>query len=471
MKKTLWQQWVQLGTSDDTDFRLRGRIILSNQFSVFIALITTAFMVIFLLRSQFNVGTFIIMLMIAGSISVFNYLGMTRLSRLITCLTPALGFFLVNFSRKVIDPATVDILHYATPRMLILSSLVLPYTMFTQAEKSYVVGSILFIVLLTFGYDFIHQWAGVDIESLGIEAPAYSVIYEDLIVMTILIVIASSFTFRLGNRYDLHNQKILHDALRQAEQLRQNEEAMKKSLDELGEARKKDEERSWVSKGLADMISILQSGDSSEMIFDTLISSLVRFTDLNQGALFVVDTTESGEKVVRLMSCFAYNRKKYVEINLAPGQGLLGQAYLDGETTYLTEVPADHFKITSGLGEATPRHLLIVPMKINNTVEGLMEFASFAPIESRHIELFEKLGENIASFIANNRSNEQTKHLLERAQSLSAEMRENEEELRQNLEELQATQEAVARKEKEYQDRIAELEDEIRQMKSRVVMQ
>ena len=465
MKKTLWQRWIQLGTTYDMDFRLRGRIILSNQFAVFIVLITAAFMLMFLLRGEFNFGTFVLMFMIAGSISVFNYMGFTRLSRIITCLTPAIGFFLVNFTRKISDPSTIDILHYATPRMLILSSLVLPYAMFTPFEKRFVAGSVVFILLLTFGYDFFHQWASVDIASLGIQTKFYSVIYEDLIVMSFLIIVACSFTFRLGNRYDKYNQKILDDALTQTEQLRQKEEQMKRNLDELEGARKKDEERSWVSKGLAETISILQSGHSGEKIFDTLLASLVRYTELNQGAIFVTEQSESGDTVLKLASCYAYNRKKYVDITVGPGQGTLGQAYLDGDTIYLKEIPSDHIRITSGLGEATPNHLLIVPMKINSKVEGIMELASFTPIEGHHVELFEKLGENIASFISNNRTAQQTKILLEKAQTMSAEMRENEEELRQNLEELQATQEAVARKEKEYQDRIKELEEELLSLK------
>src|SRR5690606_17918836 len=126
------------------------------------------------------------------------------------------------------------------------------------------------------------------------------------------------------------------------------------------------------------------------------------------------------------------------------GEGTLGQVYMEGNRTYLKDVPQGHLKITSGLGEATPSHLVIVPMKVNNRVEGVMELASFAPVEQRHFELLDQLGENLASYIANNRVNARTKILLEQAQTMSAEMRENEEEMRQNFEELQATQEAMA---------------------------
>lgn len=457
-KNTLLRQLMRLGVTDEMDFRLEQRIMLSNRFALVIGLITVAFMSYSITRPHFNPLPYAVMLMIPVGICTLNYAGFTQASRLITSLTPAIGFFLVNLFRKFEDPATVDVLHYATPRMLILGSMVLPFTVFNSFEKKYLFAAVSFIILLTFSYDLIHGWFGADYQSVGIVDKFYNVIYEDLIIMTVMILIACGFMFNLGNQYDKRNQQMLDGALAQTEQLQHKEEAMLKSLEELGGARKKDEERSWVSKGLAEMSSILQSGDSLEKILDKLLSSLIIYTDLNQGAFFIREEKDSGETVLALKACYAYNRKKYIEVEVDSGEGLLGQAYLDGTTNYLTEIPSSHFKITSGLGEATPKHLIIVPMKINNQVEGLMEFGSFAKIEPRHVELLEKMGENIASYVANNRVNTKTKTLLENAQTMSAEMRENEEEMRQNLEELQATQEALARKEQEYQDRIAELE-------------
>ena len=105
--------------------------------------------------------------------------------------------------------------------------------------------------------------------------------------------------------------------------------------------------------------------------------------------------------------------------------------------------------------------MLIVPLIVNDEVEGFFEIASFKAFEPHVIEFLESLGENIASFINVNRINKKTRSLLQETQQQAEEMRAQEEEMRQNMEELQATQEEMHRKEKEYIARIKSLEEEL----------
>jgi hypothetical protein len=456
-----WKKLSFIGVLEEMDFRLARRVILSNQFAFIIALLTLVFMTAYATRNNFDFIPFIVLLLIATVIWICNYAGLTRLSRLVTSLTPAAGLLFMNVSLKFGDPAKIDILHYATPRMLILGSIVLPFTMFTPFEKRYVWTAVFVILGLAFGYDLIHETAGVDYQAIGLKNNFYGVIYEDMVVLAVMILLSAGFMFNLGNQYDQKTQKLLTDALEQTDQLKRNEEDMKKTMQELGEARKKDDERNWVSKGLTEMVAILQSGEESAKMFDRMLVALIRYSGMNQGALFVVDQDESGETLLRMTSCYAYDRKKFLEKTISPGAGLLGQTYLEGERCYLKEVPADFVHITSGLGEATPKHVVIVPMKTNKKVEGLFELASFQPMEAHHFELFDKIAETLASFVSNNRVNDKTKILLEKAQIMSEELKASEEEMRQNMEELTATQEAMARKEQEYQERIEALEKEL----------
>ncbi len=461
----IWKTLSKLGVEPEMDFRLSRRIILSNQFAFLIALLTVIFMIAFSSRENFNFIPFVVMLAVASFIWISNAVGLTRLSRLITCLTPATGLLFMNVSLKLNEAAKIDILHYATPRMLILGSVILPFTVFTPFEKRYMWVGIGIILGMAFGYDTIHSMMGVDYQTLGIKNEFYGVIYEDMIVLTVMIISAAGFMFNLGNQYDARTQKLLSAAIEQTGQLKRKEEEMTKTLDELELSRKKDEERNWVAKGINEMITILQSGEESSKIFDKVLSTLVKYCGMNQGALYVLQQNEDGQEVIKMVSCYAYERKKFIEGTIDPGNGLIGQAFLEGERTYLKNVPAGFVRITSGLGEATPRHLVIIPMKVNKHVEGILELASFTEIEQHHFDLFDKLAETMASYISNNRVNESTKILLQKAQTMSEELRSNEEEMRQNMEELTATQEAMIRKEREYQDRIAELERALERQK------
>jgi hypothetical protein len=453
-----FKSWFNTGVKDDMDFRLSRRIALSNQFAFLIGLLTLGFMVVFSTRKNFDLVPFLVIFSIAFAIWLLNFWNLTRLSRLITCITPACGLLFMNLTLKFGDPSKIDILHYATPRMLMLGSCVLPFAMFTPFERKYVWIAVMFILGISFGYDVIHEAAHVDYKSLGIQNNFYGVIYEDMVILAIMIVVSSGFMFNLGHQYDMKSQKLLDDAVEQTKRLQRNEEDMKRTMHELEESRKKDEARNWISKGLAEMISILQSQEETSKIFDKILSSMVKYTGMNQGALFIAEENSSGDVLLRQVSCYAYNRKKHHENTVEPGSGLVGQAYLEGETVYLKDVPENFVQITSGLGEATPRHVIIVPMKLNKKVEGLFELASFHAIGPEHFELLEKIGETMASFVSTSRVNDKTRILLEKAQVMSEELKANEEEMRQNLEELTATQEAMARKEREYCNRIEDLE-------------
>lgn len=211
-------------------------------------------------------------------------------------------------------------------------------------------------------------------------------------------------------------------------------------------------ERNWVTQGLAKFVDILRA-DSSELsvLCEKITSSLIKYLGANQGYLFIVNDNNPNDIHLELMACFAYDRKKFLEKRVEIGEGLLGQSYLEKETVFMTNVPQNYVQITSGLGESTPSCVTIVPLKINEEVFGLIEIASFKPIEKYQIEFLEKLGESIASTVSSVKVSERTSRLLAESRQMTEEMRAQEEEMRQNMEELQATQEEMQRMLKQVQ--------------------
>jgi GAF domain-containing protein/HAMP domain-containing protein len=211
-------------------------------------------------------------------------------------------------------------------------------------------------------------------------------------------------------------------------------------------------QRNWATEGTAQFVSILRSNnDDIQALCDNIISHLVQYVKAQQGGLFIVNdiTFAMQERYLDLYACYAYQENRLMEKRVEIGEGLVGQTYVQGETLLLEDVPDDYIKILSGLGEATPKHLLIVPMKVNQQVFGIVELASFFKFEPYQIDFIEKLGENIAATVANVKSNEKTKKLLGEAQIIAEQLRSQEEEMRQNVEELQSTQEEMHRKQRE----------------------
>jgi PAS domain-containing protein len=208
-----------------------------------------------------------------------------------------------------------------------------------------------------------------------------------------------------------------------------------------------DEKRKWTTEGLAKFVDILRASDNVQQLGDAIISNLVEYTSANQGGMYTLNAEDENNTFLELISLYAFNKKKFDKKHYKLGEGLVGQTYLEKKSIFLLEVPDDYIEIKSGLGDANPKNILLVPLKIENDVYGVIELASFHEFEEHHILFVEKLGESIAATIAAVKNNHKTKLLLEDSQQLTEQMRAQEEEMRQNMEELSATQEEMARKE------------------------
>jgi len=231
---------------------------------------------------------------------------------------------------------------------------------------------------------------------------------------------------------------------------------MRKSLKiarEQEEKRKiEDQKQNWATQGLAKFGEILrQNTDDMHEFAYHIISNLVKYIDANQGGLFIINDDDKKDKFVELLACYAYERRKYMEKRIDFGVGLIGRCVQEQKTIYMTDLPDEYINITSGLGESVPNALLIVPLKVNDEIFGVVELAGFNEFDDHVIKFVEEVGESIASTISTTKINIRTNQLLEQSQQQSEEMAAQEEEMRQNMEELQATQEEAARRSGEMQ--------------------
>ncbi len=211
--------------------------------------------------------------------------------------------------------------------------------------------------------------------------------------------------------------------------------------------KQQDQTRIWTTEGLSKFGEIIRKHqDNFDKLSESLISNVVNYLNAKVGGLFILEEDEKdNKKYLLLRACYAYDRKKFINKRIEIGEGMIGQCYLEGHTIHMAKVPNNYLAITSGLGGASPNSLLVIPLRTNDKIEGVLELASLKPFKPHEIEFLEKLGELLASSILNVKSGEKTNQLLAMSQEQAEEMRAQEEEMRQNMEELEATQEQMNR--------------------------
>ncbi|MEM7107766.1 MAG: GAF domain-containing protein, partial [Bacteroidota bacterium] len=150
---------------------------------------------------------------------------------------------------------------------------------------------------------------------------------------------------------------------------------MRKSLLDASERESKEK---FINVGLASVGEILRNhSDNLDNLCDQVIGELVSYMKANQGGIFVMVEDTDDQPYLELKACRAYERRKFLEKKVEIGQGLVGQAAIEKRTIYMTNIPEDYLNITSGLGLASPSSLLIVPLKTDDKIMGVIEIASF----------------------------------------------------------------------------------------------
>jgi methyl-accepting chemotaxis protein len=236
----------------------------------------------------------------------------------------------------------------------------------------------------------------------------------------------------LGNAL-LEMQKNLSDA-------KESEEKQQKENDRL----------SWTQNGITQINEILRlENETLEQLTFSITTFLIKYLNANQGGFYVIDDDDKDNIHIRLVSSYAFDRKKQLEALLQIGEGLVGRCVKEKEVIYITNLPDGFMYITSGLGDRTPNVLLISPLIFEENIFGVIEIASFNEIDDYKRFFIQEACERIASSISNIKKNVRTNELLKKSQAQADKLNARENEFDEKLKELDTIQKDVSIKSKE----------------------
>ncbi|MDX2306595.1 MAG: GAF domain-containing protein [Microscillaceae bacterium] len=461
----LWRLLTNIGVYQDLSFQLQQRIRLSNQLSLIVSLSALSFIIIDIFTyGYFTALPMLVLFLVGSSIPLFNHIGFNGISRLILSVAPPLGTLILNLSIKLNHPEKIGLIHYITPRMIIIAFISIPLILFTTGESLFL-GIALSLILFmgTMGYGYAHEYFNVSYKDLNIEASYYDqIIREDIILLLLILVLGLLFFRYLNFQYETRTTRLLFEAQEKNKKLNERETHLERTLEEVRKSREEDKKRNWESKGLARFANLLRSRADEDKLYNILLSGIVKYVDASQGGLYLLDQdkfTSEGVKEVNMVACYAYSRQKIEQKTFQSHQGLIGQCLASAKTLTLTDIPDDYLKISTGLGYTKPRFLIVLPISFHDHVQGVLELAFIKNQEAYKIRFLEKLSENIGGIIVGSKINENSSQIYKEYQQTLHKLKIKEEEnafLREQLNKSSTEQEM---KEEKKLDQTYELEN------------
>jgi HAMP domain-containing protein/signal transduction histidine kinase/DNA-binding response OmpR family regulator len=250
--------------------------------------------------------------------------------------------------------------------------------------------------------------------------------------------------------------------------------ALKDTINEmirnLRDTTQKNAEQDWLKTNLAKFSRMLQGQKDLLTVGRLILSELAPVVGAQQGVFYIMDSVKD-EAALRLLASYAYKERKNIDNRFRLGEGLVGQCALEKEKIMLSDVPSDYIKITSGLGEAKPLNIIVLPIVFEGAVKAVMELASFERFSTTHETFLDQLTESIGIVINTIEANMRTEDLLKQSQSLARELQSQQQELQQTNAELEEKAKLLAdqnieveRKNKEVEQARQALEEKAKQL-------
>jgi HAMP domain-containing protein/CheY-like chemotaxis protein len=242
----------------------------------------------------------------------------------------------------------------------------------------------------------------------------------------------------------------------------------------LRETTQQNAEQDWLKTNLALFTRLLQGQRDALTVSHMLLSEVSPLVGASHAVVYVIrQESDDGNAVnrLKLLASYGYTGRKGLASEWAVGEGLVGQCALEKQRILLTSVPPGYIEITSGLGQAAPLNIVVLPVLFEKDVKAVIELASFERFSPTHITFLEQLTESLGIVLNTIEATMRTEELLMQSQSLASELQSQQQVLQKTNAELEekarllASQNAeVERKNREVEEARQALEEKAEQL-------
>ncbi len=229
-------------------------------------------------------------------------------------------------------------------------------------------------------------------------------------------------------------------------EIKELQDSINKMISNLRDTTIANKEQDWLKGNLARISALMQGRRDLEDVASLIMTELTPVVSAQHGAFFVAmppaDDTELGGDgdayELRMLGSYGYSVGS-MPTSFRPGEGLIGTAAKEKRTILVDQAPSGYLKISSGLGEAPPAQVIVLPVLFEGKVLGVIELASFTPFTQIQRDFLNQIAEMIATSVNTISVNTKTEQLLKQSQELTEQLRLRSEELEQRQLALQAS--------------------------------
>ena len=225
----------------------------------------------------------------------------------------------------------------------------------------------------------------------------------------------------------------------------------------LRETTRLNSEQDWLKTNLARFTRLLQGQRDLTTVSNTVLAELAPLVNAQHGLFYLMEPGR-GEPLLKMFANYAFKERKNLSIEFKVGEGLVGQCALEKQRILLTNVPGDYIQIASGLGEAKPLNIVVMPIVFEEKVRAVVELASFERFSPTHLAFFDQLAESIGIVVNTIEAGMKTEGLLTQSQSLAQELQSQQEELQHTNAELEIKARLLEEQKKEVERKKREVE-------------
>jgi signal transduction histidine kinase/CheY-like chemotaxis protein/HAMP domain-containing protein len=225
----------------------------------------------------------------------------------------------------------------------------------------------------------------------------------------------------------------------------------------LRDTTSRNEEQDWLKTNLAKFTRMLQGQKDLLTVGKLILSELAPVVSAQTGIFYIMDS-DAPEPELRLLASYAFTERKHLSNRYRLGEGLVGQCALEKQPILLTNVPHNYIQISSGLGQAVPMNIIVLPILFEGKVKAVVELASFQGFNPTHEGFLVQLAESIGIVLNTIKANTLTEDLLKQSQSLASELQNRQDELEKTNKELQDKAAQLAEQNEEVERKNSEVE-------------